>query len=895
MPDVTTLTISATASVDKAVSSLKKLNSALGNVESGTKKTASATKASVKTTKDSADAVGDLAKRYRSMGLSRVAKQFTAIHKAANLAKGATKSVHDAMSVADSFSRNGQTGLASSIRELGANPMASESALKTAEETEKERTAIAKQETKEQAAAFQRARKIAAEAERAYTQIVNEEARKRQAAIREAARAAAAEERQSKREQLIGARELAKARAAAAKEAARVEKQAAKEREKAAKEAEKAARKQAAEEEKAAEEEAKRSEARKKAALESIGLIGKSEAPFKRIKAFLKSIGRIAIYRAIRTAIKNISAATKEGLTNLKAYSEQVGTAFAPAVDNLRRHVLWLKNAFATALRPVIEALIPIIQQLVDWLVKAADFVAQVMSVLTGKVDDNGRYTKAVLSDLEQSNKQAKELRRTLLGFDEINRLDGDTGSGESTNAGLMFTQADVSEEAVTAASKIRDIIEKVKEFVANTDWEMVLKVVAGFLALRTLIKVFTAVKKAWDFIRGIGSAIGGIISKLGVVGSIAVAVAIAFALWGDKISEFLDKANKDVAGFFDKLKKKVEGSQALTSLIGVISDALQLVIGVVSKVASIIYKLVHGDFKGALDDGLDLLKLILKGAVKLVAGVVNVVLGLISDMANLILNAVRWVWNNALAPAINWVYTAFMKVKTWIHNAFLDLRIGILSVIKWILEKVDELLQSILGGVNKLIATMNEVLGTNIKPVEFHIETTAIDNKIAELESKKLPPITETVEVVGQWKEPAKLNLHIDTSGALAAIDRIGQKVNQLGSAVSSVIQATGAAGNRYSSVTIQKYAAGGFPAMGTMFIAGERGAEYVGDIGGRTGVMNTEQMERALYRAMVSALTVMPRDGGDIYLDGEVIYRNVVRRNNNMVRSTGRTALLT
>ena len=124
------------------------------------------------------------------------------------------------------------------------------------------------------------------------------------------------------------------------------------------------------------------------------------------IDKFIKSIGRIALYRAIRTAIKNISAAVREGLTNLETYSRTVGTAFAPAVDNLRQHVLLLKNAFATALRPVIEALIPIIIRLVDWLSKAADFVAQVLSVLTGKVDANGRYTKAVLSDLQQSNKQ---------------------------------------------------------------------------------------------------------------------------------------------------------------------------------------------------------------------------------------------------------------------------------------------------------------------------------------------------------------------------------------------------------------------------------------------------------------------------------------------------------
>ena len=50
---------------------------------------------------------------------------------------------------------------------------------------------------------------------------------------------------------------------------------------------------------------------------------------------------------------------------------------------------------------------------------------------------------------------------------------------------------------------------------------------------------------------------------------------------------------------------------------------------------------------------------------------------------------------------------------------------------------------------------------------------------------------------------------------------------------------------------------------------------------------------MAAAIYEAMSAALANNP-SGGDIYLDGEVIYQNTVRRNNNTVRSTGRSALL-
>ena len=82
------------------------------------------------------------------------------------------------------------------------------------------------------------------------------------------------------------------------------------------------------------------------------------DAPLRKIRELADSFKRIAMYRAIRAAIKAISSAIKEGLTNLYGYSQQVKTAFAPAVDELRKHVLLLKNAFATALRPVIEALV---------------------------------------------------------------------------------------------------------------------------------------------------------------------------------------------------------------------------------------------------------------------------------------------------------------------------------------------------------------------------------------------------------------------------------------------------------------------------------------------------------------------------------------------------------
>ena len=77
---------------------------------------------------------------------------------------------------------------------------------------------------------------------------------------------------------------------------------------------------------------------------------------------------------------------------------------------------------------------------------------------------------------------------------------------------------------------------------------------------------------------------------------------------------------------------------------------------------------------------------------------------------------------------------------------------------------------------------------------------------------------------------------------------------------------------------------ATGGFPEMGQMFIAREAGAELVGNIGGRTAVMNNDQIVESVsagvYQAVLAAFGSNGDEGGEtnivINLDGEKIYEN-------------------
>ena len=77
---------------------------------------------------------------------------------------------------------------------------------------------------------------------------------------------------------------------------------------------------------------------------------------------------------------------------------------------------------------------------------------------------------------------------------------------------------------------------------------------------------------------------------------------------------------------------------------------------------------------------------------------------------------------------------------------------------------------------------------------------------------------------------------------------------------------------------------ATGGFPEQGQMFIAREAGAELVGNIGGRTAVMNNDQIVESVsagvYQAVLAAFGGNNEEGGEtnivINLDGEKIYEN-------------------
>ena len=88
------------------------------------------------------------------------------------------------------------------------------------------------------------------------------------------------------------------------------------------------------------------------------------------------------------------------------------------------------------------------------------------------------------------------------------------------------------------------------------------------------------------------------------------------------------------------------------------------------------------------------------------------------------------------------------------------------------------------------------------------------------------------------------------------------------------------------------RKYATGGFPNVGEMFIAREKGPELVGTMGSRNAVANNYQIENGIYRAVRAALGGI-RQGGDLHItiqneDGTKIEK-IIRNYNDYIERNG------
>lgn len=261
-------------------------------------------------------------------------------------------------------------------------------------------------------------------------------------------------------------------------------------------------------------------------AVESAGKA--AERGSKGVHIFGASLLRIVKYRILRSVIRSITSAFQEGLQNAYHFSQTIDGNLAKALDTLSTKSLTMKNQLGAAFGSLITTLEPVIQKIIEFVTRAAEAITRLFAILGGQ----GGYKKAVDASKQWAENTkagagaAKEMRRQLMGFDVINRLDapsnggGGGGGSVSTDYSKMFEWVDLTDVAIdpiaiasNIVDKVRDALNKASDWIASYDWNGL-----GGKVYDTLRRIFTEID--WGGLAGaisrfLGNAIGAAVSYL--------------------------------------------------------------------------------------------------------------------------------------------------------------------------------------------------------------------------------------------------------------------------------------------------------------------------------------------------------------------------------------------
>lgn len=186
----------------------------------------------------------------------------------------------------------------------------------------------------------------------------------------------------------------------------------------------------------------------------------------KPIKEFWNSIERIAMYRLIRTALKEITEGFVEGTKNAYQWSKAGGDlgVFAGSMDALATSTLYMKNALGGMMSSLLNAIIPILNTLIDGFVHLVNIASQFIAVITGAGSWNKalKYPTSYGEAAGGASKKVNELKKSILGFDEINKLTKPSsssggGGGSALDFSSMFEKSDFSD----GWAKVSDFIQR--------------------------------------------------------------------------------------------------------------------------------------------------------------------------------------------------------------------------------------------------------------------------------------------------------------------------------------------------------------------------------------------------------------------------------------------------
>lgn len=611
----------------------------------------------------------------------------------------------------------------------------------------------------------------------------------------------------------------------------------------------------------------------------------------KGIQHFVKSLARIAFYRFIRSILKDISQGLKEGIQNLAKYSKAMNELDAHSANHVMSRYasefLYLKNAIATAVMPVLRAMIPLIEQVINKIIDFINVLAQIGSAFFGGTFTKAKYFWVDYADsLDTANKRAKALHHQLAGFDELNNLTAPSGGGSADllDPSKMFEEADISSKILDKVNKIKEVFENLKKLGTDILNNIIIPIknkvvdIFGWFAklwdrvYPNLQKVWELVTKIWDklakpftegFIKGFLESLFGDPNSdsaeklIEFIGKITDKVGEA----SEKITGYLDKLDTDKIKKFGEEIGKILGNIAFYAPflpipfalfgqpkfyedIDKFAEKLNKVKDKIGELAEKTKENAHtfltllpqavgfyvGYYVGSIGTSIEWIKSYVFPALEKIGLFIISIPLRIGEASSKIPSLIAEAFRDAYDKIIEWGH----NIKDWCKNELPNL---INSIVDWF-TKLPEALVNI--GKNMIIALFNG--GASM----------------------------------GQW-----------------LYDKFGGFFGKAFEGIKDSFEGF-KKGMTEGYYAVPHYATGGFVDNGDLFIANERGAEMVGSIGNQTAVANNDQITQAIATATYNAMSkALSENNGSVTFvvegDGDQMYKIWQKKNKEYGRRTG------
>lgn len=180
----------------------------------------------------------------------------------------------------------------------------------------------------------------------------------------------------------------------------------------------------------------------------------------------------LLVFNWISKAFNAMLDSMKSGIQSYAKYSG----VFNKTMSDFKSSVANLKNAVGVAVTPLLNALLPALTTICNWLTRAANAANQLFSALTGRSTWSKAKKQQVdyAKSLDDTAKAAKKTKGALQGFDELNVInsnDSDSNSGGSGTGTVSYEEMPIS-----------DSIKKIKDILAGEDWTELGKIIADKL-----------------------------------------------------------------------------------------------------------------------------------------------------------------------------------------------------------------------------------------------------------------------------------------------------------------------------------------------------------------------------------------------------------------------------